>query len=66
MIDDFGNNILENWDKKNNRFVEYFLIVISILLLIVSGCDNTKCRPDGGLENKKGDFYIGFRCGGNF
>ncbi len=48
---------------------EYWLltfIAFCVILVLCVGCDNMNCEPNVRLENKKGDWFAGFKCGGKW
>lgn len=46
--------------------VNKLLIILFLFLVIFVGCENMKCRPDAKLENKKGDWFLGGSCKGEW
>lgn len=52
-------------DKYTLKYLVASICGILFLILLL-GCNDVDCHPDGKLENKKGDFYIGVKCGGKF
>jgi len=42
------------------------LLLILFGAIILYGCDNLKCRPDGKVDKEGNPTYVGFKCGGKF
>lgn len=57
-------NIFKNISLTYGINMRYLFILY--ILFIFTGCDNIKCSPDGRLEDKKGNWFIGGKCGGKW
>jgi hypothetical protein len=49
--------------------IPYLIPAIAFLIILIglfAGCDNINCNPDIKPEDKNGNWYYGWKCGGQW